>query len=199
MSPAHSFGGIVMVIAVAVVCASAVTRAQPSAPAAGSGFALEFLATDLIGRPVRSANGESVGEISDLVLSSEGSVTSAVVSVGGFLGIGARRVEVSYDKLVVAANRNTVLVTMSKEQVTSGPDFSSRDYEPAAAPNGASPGAVTTPETPPPTEQPDAVAVSEADREAAHSFATDDPRVAKGIAENKEAFDDKAASGSRAQ
>jgi sporulation protein YlmC with PRC-barrel domain len=186
-----------MVIAVTIVCASAVTRAQPSSPAAADpGFVPEFLATDLIGRPVRSANGESVGEISDLVVSSAGSVTSAVVSVGGFLGIGGRRVEVSYDKLVVAPNRNTVLVTMSKDQVTSGPDFSDRDHKPAATPNGASQGAVTTP---PPTQQPDAAARSEADREAAQSFATDDPRVAQGIAENKEAFDDKAASGSRAR
>jgi sporulation protein YlmC with PRC-barrel domain len=187
-----------MVIAVTIVCASAVTRAQPSAPAADPGFVPEFLATDLIGRPVRSANGESVGEISDLVVSSAGSVTAAVVSVGGFLGIGGRRVEVSYDKLVVAANRNTVLVTMSKEQVTSKPDFATPE-KPSEAPNGASQGAVTTPATPLPTQQPDAAARSEADREAAHSFATDDPRVAQGIAENKEAFDDKAASGARAR
>jgi hypothetical protein len=44
--------------------------------------------------------------------------------------------------------------------------------------------------SPPATQPPDAETRREADAEAARSFATDDPRVAKGIAENKEAFDD---------
>ena len=142
MDRAYSFGGIVMVIVVAIVCASAASRARTEPPA-DPGVAQEFLASDLIGRPVRSASGEAVGEIADLVLSPADKVSSAVVSVGGFLGLGERQVEVPYDKLVIAANRNTVLVTMSKDEVAAKPEF----------------------------------------------FATDDPRVAQGIAENKEAYD----------
>jgi hypothetical protein len=48
---------------------------------------------------------------------------------------------------------------------------------------------------PPPTPPPDAQAQREADAESARTFATDDPRVAKGIAENKEAFDNDGVSG----
>jgi hypothetical protein len=49
--------------------------------------------------------------------------------------------------------------------------------------------------SPPPTPRPDAQAEREANAESARSFATDDPRVAKGIAENKEAFDNDGVSG----
>jgi sporulation protein YlmC with PRC-barrel domain len=99
-----------------------------------------ILASDLIGRPVRSPNGEAVGQIDDLVLSPADRVSSAVLSVGGFLGIGDRRVEVPYEKLVVAANRSTVLVTLSKGQVAAEPDF-------APAPKPSTPGgaAATSP------------------------------------------------------
>ena len=57
---------------------------------------------------------------------------------------------------------------------------------------GSQPGEAASP---PPTPPPDAAAQREADAEAARSFATDDPRVAKGIAENKEAFDEDGKSG----
>jgi sporulation protein YlmC with PRC-barrel domain len=131
MSHAYSFGGIFEVIAVAVVCATAASRAQAPAepePDAAAG-APGLLASELIGRPVRSANGEAVGEITDLVLSPADRVTSAVVSVGGFLGLGDRHVAVPYDKLVVAPNRTTVLITLSKDQVAAEPEFSSEAFE----------------------------------------------------------------------
>ena len=139
----------------------------------------------MIGRPVRSANGEAVGEITDLVLSPADTVTSAVVSVGGIFGIGAREVEVPYDKLVVVSNRSTVLVTMSKDQVTAEPEFSSDELKKA---NGAD-AVDGAPQAGPPAQQPDAGAQAEATAEAAGKFAADDPRVAKGLAENKEVYD----------
>ena len=49
--------------------------------------------------------------------------------------------------------------------------------------------------SPPPTPPPDVESQRQAEEEAARSFATDDPRVAKGIAENKEAFDEDGVSG----
>jgi sporulation protein YlmC with PRC-barrel domain len=191
MDRTYSFGGIVMVIGVAIVCATAASRAQVPNASPDPNLEPELLASDLIGRPVRTANGESVGEISDLVLSPADKVSSAVVSVGGFFGIGARQVEVPYALLVVAANRSTVLVTISKDQVTSKPEFSSDDHRSQAA-TGADPHSATDaapPATAPTAQLPDAAARAQANAEAEESFATDDPRVAKGLAENKEAYD----------
>jgi sporulation protein YlmC with PRC-barrel domain len=187
MSPANSLGGIVLAIAVAVVAASAVSRAQPDGSAAAAA-APELLASDLIGRPVRSPNGDSVGEIADLVLSPADTVSSAVVAVGGFFGVGEHEVEVPFDKLVVAPDRSTVLVTMSKEQLAATPEFSRDNLQRKPTDVRAVPGAADTPPAPP-AAQPDPAARAEANAEAAKSFAEDDPRVAAGIAESKAAYD----------
>jgi sporulation protein YlmC with PRC-barrel domain len=183
MNPANSLGGIVLAIAVAVLAAHAVSRAQPDPGAAPPALDSGLLASDLLGRTVRSPNGEAVGEIADLVLSPGNTVSSVVVAIGGFLGVGEREVAVPFDKLVVAPDSGAVLVTMSKEQVVAIPEFSSgaaRRERSAALPTAPSDA---------PAAQPNAAARAEANAEAAESFAADDPRVAEGIAENKAAYD----------
>jgi sporulation protein YlmC with PRC-barrel domain len=117
MDRGYSFGGIVAVIAVAIVCASAAPRARPEARTSGPGLAPPILATDLIGQTVRTPDGEEIGEIEDLVLSPEDKVMSAVVSIGGLFGIGARQVDIPYDELAVAPNRGTLLVTMNGDRI----------------------------------------------------------------------------------
>ena len=42
---------------------------------------------------------ESVGSINDLLMDKSGNVKAAVISVGGFLGVGARMVAVPFDKI----------------------------------------------------------------------------------------------------
>jgi sporulation protein YlmC with PRC-barrel domain len=121
MNPAQSLGGLMLAIAVAIVAASAVSRAGPDDPGASPTVRAELRASDLIGRLVRSPNGEAVGEIADLVLSPADKVSSVVVAVGGFLGIGERQVEVPFDTLVVAPDRSAV--TMSSEQAEAIRDF----------------------------------------------------------------------------
>jgi hypothetical protein len=51
-----------------------------------------------------------------------------VISVGGFLGMGSKMVEVPYDKLEFgntkgSSDNRVVLPGMTKEQLTSMPDF----------------------------------------------------------------------------
>ncbi len=47
---------------------------------------------DLIGKRVYGPNDEDVGEISAVALDADGKIMGAVVDVGGFLGIGEKRV-----------------------------------------------------------------------------------------------------------
>src|SRR5262245_8997153 len=44
----------------------------------------------LIGENVRDANGKNVGKIEDLMIDSKGQVSFAVMSFGGFLGMGEK-------------------------------------------------------------------------------------------------------------
>jgi sporulation protein YlmC with PRC-barrel domain len=173
-------------LAAALACACTAVSAQPPVPAPQPGVAISrsVLASEFIGMRVRTPNGERIGAVEDLVLSS-GNIASVVVSVGGFLGLGAKRVEVPYDKLLLGRDASLVM-SMSREEIEAMPAYSVSSYAVVPLPDGNRTDASAVP---PPTAEPGAEERSEANAEAARSFATDDPRVAKGIAENKAAFD----------
>lgn len=52
--------------------------------------------SEAIGQPVYNRAGERVGEVDELLLDSSGRVLAAVIGVGGFLGMGERKVAISY-------------------------------------------------------------------------------------------------------
>jgi sporulation protein YlmC with PRC-barrel domain len=178
--------------ATAAALASSVAAAYADTPPAESDAVntrVELRASELIGARVRSTHGENVGEVRDLVLTPQGHVAAAVLSVGGLFGIGGKLVEVPYDDLRPAAENEVVFVAQSRAELAAAPAYSANE---AGTDRGAAPAAVSAPVvTPPPVQQPDAASRAAAEAEAARSFANEDPRVAQGIAENKEAYDDK--------
>lgn len=56
-------------------------------------------ASKLIGAAVNSDQNERIGSVDDLVMTDENKVTVAVISVGGFLGLGSKLVAVPFDQL----------------------------------------------------------------------------------------------------
>ena len=56
-------------------------------------------ASDLEGKDVYGADGESIGSISDVLLSQDGSVNAVIIGVGGFLGMGEKDVAVDMSAL----------------------------------------------------------------------------------------------------
>ena len=50
--------------------------------------------SDLQGKAVYGSEGESIGEINDILVSQDGSVNAVILGVGGFLGIGEKDVAV---------------------------------------------------------------------------------------------------------
>jgi sporulation protein YlmC with PRC-barrel domain len=73
--------------------------AMAPAAASGSSFQGDWRASKVAGLSVYNDNNENVGSINDLLMDKSGSVKAAVISVGGFLGVGARLVAVPYDKI----------------------------------------------------------------------------------------------------
>ncbi len=55
--------------------------------------------TKLDGATVYNDQGNNIGTIDDMLLDSQGKVSNVVLSVGGFLGMGSRYVEVPFSKL----------------------------------------------------------------------------------------------------
>ena len=79
---------------------------------------------------------------------------------------------------------------MTQEQLATAPEFSAAGDATLPATRSSergTPGQGSV--APPPSAEPDARALAEAQQEAREVFAEDDPRVVSGIADNKEAFD----------
>jgi sporulation protein YlmC with PRC-barrel domain len=70
-----------------------------TASASESSYQGDWRASKVVGLSVYNEQNENVGSINDLLMDKSGNVKAAVLSVGGFLGMGARYVAVSYDKL----------------------------------------------------------------------------------------------------
>jgi sporulation protein YlmC with PRC-barrel domain len=89
-------------------------------------------ASELVGARVRNAEGESLGEIEELVIPSRDQDDMlVVVSVGGLADIGDKLVALPYDDLRVSADGDTFYVDRTEEQLKAAPAFT-HEGEPEA-------------------------------------------------------------------
>ncbi len=80
-------------------------------------------ASELIGETVEQSNGDNIGEVDDLVYSATDHKLMAIISVGGFLGMGDRLVAVPYNELRVSANGDNVYLDSTKDALKAKPEF----------------------------------------------------------------------------
>src|SRR5215470_889549 len=147
------------------------SRATESTPASEAKFitsqgADEWVFTKFRGIEVRGPDNAGIGSVSDLLFDANGKVNGVVISVGGFLGIGAKNVAIDMGAFNVvqadsgsnainnasaaAANdpSNVKLkVAWTKDQVRDAPDF--QYYTPPAR-TAATPSPATTGSAPRP-------------------------------------------------
>lgn len=99
--------------------------AEPAAPAdpAPAASVTKQEAEQIIGANVIDPSGEVVGKVDDLVVGTDGTVTHAVVSVGGVLGIGATDVMVPFAEVQPTAEEGEVRVAMSEDQLKALPRY----------------------------------------------------------------------------
>jgi sporulation protein YlmC with PRC-barrel domain len=62
---------------------------------------LQRMAADLIGSEVIGAEGESIGQITDLLVDRRDRIIGIIVGVGGFLGIGEREVGIPIESVLI--------------------------------------------------------------------------------------------------
>ena len=60
-----------------------------------------WLVSDLYKAPVYDMNNNKIGQVDNLILSSDGQIKTAVIGVGGFLGVGSKDVAVPFGELKV--------------------------------------------------------------------------------------------------
>jgi hypothetical protein len=64
-----------------------------------------YRATKVVGSSIVNEANETIGNIDDLLVTRDGKEPYAVLSVGGFLGMGTRLVVIRYDSLKFADNK----------------------------------------------------------------------------------------------
>lgn len=83
-------------------------------------------ASKLVGASVYNAQNENVGEVQDLIISSSGSISAVVIGVGGFLGIGEKKVALPFAALKAEKGDNNVtkmVIEGTKESLKAMPDY----------------------------------------------------------------------------
>jgi sporulation protein YlmC with PRC-barrel domain len=103
----------------------------PSATSATMTATDEFRASKLIGTNVKTNEGDTLGELDDLIISSGDQKLQAILSVGGFLGIGERYVVVPYKDLEITRvhNNHEVFYQTTKDRLEGMPKFSYDESE----------------------------------------------------------------------
>jgi hypothetical protein len=81
----------------------------------------------LIGRTVKNAQNETVGEIKSIHLDASGRADAVMVSVGGFLGIAEREVKLEWKDLRIPGNGGVVTTHLGKEQIKALPEYLYKD------------------------------------------------------------------------
>lgn len=85
-------------------------------------LAAGYRASKIIGSNVVNHANQTIGKVDDLLVSPDGKQPYAVLSVGGFLGMGARLVVVPFDSLKFAG-KTVTLPGGSKEGLEKLPAF----------------------------------------------------------------------------
>jgi sporulation protein YlmC with PRC-barrel domain len=85
-------------------------------------LAAGYRASKVIGSSVVNDAGETIGKIDDLLVSADGKQPYAVLSVGGFLGMGTRLVVVPYETLKFV-DKKVMLPGGTKEGLKTMPEF----------------------------------------------------------------------------
>jgi sporulation protein YlmC with PRC-barrel domain len=96
---------------------------EQMAPAAGT---VGIKASKLVGATVKNAKGESIGEIHEVVLGSDGSAQGLVIDVGGFLGINEKPVLVRWSDVTIRTDSNgsvVVATSMDKNELEHLPEY----------------------------------------------------------------------------
>ena len=115
-----------LALSAASIFGQSVAQAESSVAFVTQQPANEWLARVLIGQLVHNTTGETVGNVNDLVLDHHGRISTVVIGVGGFLGMGEKNVGVSFDSFafdVDSKGVRVITVAVSKEALMQAPAF----------------------------------------------------------------------------
>lgn len=99
----------------------------------------------LLGRSVRSAGGDELGRVIDVIIDKEGHPRAAIIDFGGFLGVGSRKIAVDWRALHFAADNKPgrAVLQLNRNQVRVSPEYKPGDPIVVLGPASPAPAAAT--------------------------------------------------------
>jgi PRC-barrel domain protein len=83
-----------------------------------------YRSTKIVGSDVINENRDTIGKIDDILISRDDHHVYAVISVGGFLGMGSKLVAIQYEQLTPTPdNKGFVLRGATKDSLKALPEF----------------------------------------------------------------------------
>jgi osmotically-inducible protein OsmY len=82
-----------------------------------------YRASSVVGSAVKDLAGKDAGKIEDLLVDYKGNVAYAVVSFGGFLGVGDKLFAVPWNAVILDRDNRTVHIDVTKEALERSPSF----------------------------------------------------------------------------
>ncbi len=89
----------------------------------------QIAASELIGTDIQTPDGDDVGEVNDIVLSSSGQIEGVLVDVGGFLGIDEKQVMLSWNDLELMQDDDEDLyisVSLNQDALEALPEYQAK-------------------------------------------------------------------------
>jgi hypothetical protein len=80
----------------------------------------------VLGREVRSASGQDMGRIVDVIVDRTSAPRAAVIDFGGFLGVGSRKIVVDWNALrfgAVKGSNDSISLELTQDQVKAAPEY----------------------------------------------------------------------------
>lgn len=144
----------------------ALVVASPAPPAHGAAGGQAATAThrlgSLIDRDVVAPDGGHVGQVIDVLLDKDGHPAAVVVDVGGFLGVGNRRIAIAWDAFAMdgLTEKNPIRLRINGASVRSAPAYDATSMNVTVV---QAPPAAPVPAAPPPPPVAPVMAPAEAE------------------------------------
>ncbi len=83
----------------------------------------------ILGRRVTDAKGDEVGRLVDVLTDRRGRVRAAIIDVGGFLGIGMRRVAIAWEtmRVIIEEGETHLASDLTLDEIAATPEFRGTD------------------------------------------------------------------------
>lgn len=127
------------------------SKSDTIVPIPGTGTA-EVKGARLIGADLVNSVNDKLGDVDEVLVTTDGRVNAVVVAMGGMLGLGERKVVVPWERLRFSSQGNDLVVKtdISRETLNAMPEYSdpsraSSDQRQSARPAPAEPGSLPGP------------------------------------------------------